>query len=129
MIVGVKNDFQKDAWHLLPLVATRLAIRVLMYGAEKYTRRATCEKKCWQSTLDRAEHLGDCPGDIVIIGAENWRHVQDGQTRYYDAALRHLTAWRDGEFLDDESGLPHLAHAIVSAMFALELAMKERGNE
>ena len=121
----MKDDFKKDAWHLLPLVATRLAIRVLMYGAAKYTTRATCAMKCWTSTLDVYEHLDHCPGDLVISGAENWRHVPDGQTRYYDAALRHLTAWRDGEFLDDESGLPHLAHAIVSAMFALELAMME----
>lgn len=34
--------------------------------------------------------------------------------RVADAALRHLTAWLDGEETDSESGLSHLDHALAS---------------
>lgn len=37
------------------------------------------------------------------------------------AAMRHLAAWRDGEQLDEESGLPHLAHALCCIVFLREL--------
>jgi len=52
--------------------------------------------------------------------AENWRKCEDID-RYYNAALRHLFAWKRGERIDPESGLPHMAHAACSLMFALEI--------
>lgn len=54
-------------------------------------------------------------------GVENWREVPEGRTRYYDALLRHLTAWYSGERLDPESGKPHLAHALCCGVFLLAL--------
>jgi hypothetical protein len=50
-----------------------------------------------------------------------WRNVPNGHARYVDAALRHLHAYASGEANDPESGLPHLAHAACSVLFALEL--------
>ena len=50
-----------------------------------------------------------------------WRRVPDGHHRYVAAALRHLHAHARGEATDPESGLPHLAHAACSILFALEL--------
>jgi hypothetical protein len=50
-------------------------------------------------------------------GINNWKTVPDARTRYYDASMRHLSAWRDGERADPESGLPHLAHAVCSLLF------------
>lgn len=44
---------------------------------------------------------------------------------YVDAALRHLYKWLDGEDLDRESGLCHLAHAMTSLMLAHELLGRE----
>ena len=52
---------------------------------------------------------------------QGWRHVAGGHDRYVAAALRHLHAHAGGETLDEESGLPHLAHAACSILFALEL--------
>ena len=49
----------------------------------------------------------------------NWKHVQNARQRYFDAAMRHLLAWWDGERLDAESGLPHLAHAGCCILFLL----------
>jgi len=49
-------------------------------------------------------------------GANDWKHVPQAQERYFSAALRHLVAWKCGEVLDPESGLPHLSHAVASLL-------------
>lgn len=50
-----------------------------------------------------------------------WRTVDNAVERYGDAAARHLAAYLDGEIIDPESGLPHLAHMSCCAIFLLEL--------
>ena len=52
-------------------------------------------------------------------GPNNWQQVEGAQDRYFSAAQRHLVAWREGERLDAESGLPHLAHAACCLLFLL----------
>jgi hypothetical protein len=59
-------------------------------------------------------------------GRFNWRANAVSATVYYDAALRHLMAWFEGEDLDPESGLPHLAHAM--ACMTILLDARERGT-
>lgn len=54
-------------------------------------------------------------------GAENWRGVENARQRYFDACHRHLNAWWQGESVDDESGLPHLAHAVCCLIFLMSL--------
>jgi Domain of unknown function (DUF5664) len=54
-------------------------------------------------------------------GRDNWRQVENAETRYMDAALRHLNAYQRGGVVDPESGESHLAHAVCSLMFLLEL--------
>lgn len=48
----------------------------------------------------------------------NWMKVIPKE-RYYDACVRHISAWQQGEKMDQESGLPHLAHAICCLIFLL----------
>lgn len=50
----------------------------------------------------------------------NWSKVDDRE-RYISASLRHLSAWSNGEKIDPESHLNHLAHSITSLLFILEL--------
>jgi hypothetical protein len=52
-------------------------------------------------------------------GEYNWRKGM-AWTRLWDAMWRHLRAVREGEFVDPDSGLSHLAHARVSAAFLFE---------
>lgn len=64
---------------------------------------------------------------VLTIGAEkysreNWRYVDDAERRYFDAAQRHIWAWKRGESNDPETGLPHLTHAICCLMFLNEYA-------
>lgn len=60
--------------------------------------------------------------DVLTKGAQkyapdNWMYVPDSRSRYYDAALRHLTSWWEGELNDPETGNSHLAHAMCCLMF------------
>jgi hypothetical protein len=58
--------------------------------------------------------------------AENWRLVPEAKERYLGAAYRHLNQYHSGQVLDSETGLEHLAHAICSLMFILELRLLEQ---
>lgn len=82
---GVKHDVGKLQWHLLPLRFLRGAVRVLMFGAKKYS-------------------------------AHNWRGGMP-HTQTYNATLRHLDAWMNGEDLDPETGESHIDHAICELVF------------
>ena len=67
----------------------------------------------------------DCIEDIVKIltfgaekyGPNNWQGVEPFEDRYFAALMRHLVAYRNGEKIDPESGLSHLAHAGCNIMF------------
>lgn len=51
---------------------------------------------------------------------ENWRQVEP--ERYRDAAFRHFMAYLDDPTgVDEESGLPHLAHLACNVAFLCEL--------
>lgn len=70
---------------------------------------------------------------IISYGAEkydrkNWRSCPDNE-RFISATLRHLSAYLSGEKLDVESGLPHLAHAITSLLFVLDIEQAEERKE
>ena len=52
-------------------------------------------------------------------GRDNWKTVKDAERRYFAACLRHLASWIEGEKLDPESHLQHLAHAACSLLFIL----------
>lgn len=59
----------------------------------------------------------------IKYAPENWRKCKEPE-RYVTAMLRHIFAHMKGEALDKESGLLHLAHAVCSGLFALELFMQ-----
>lgn len=62
---------------------------------------------------------------VLTFGAKkygDWNWAQGiSYSRLEGATLRHLVAFMDGEDLDAESGLPHLAHAICELMFLLDM--------
>ena len=84
---GLKNDYGKPMWGLLPWLEMAGVVNVLTFGAKKYK-------------------------------PHNWQKVKDGERRYFDAALRHISAIGMGETNDQESGCNHYAHAICSLLFA-----------
>lgn len=54
---------------------------------------------------------------------ENWRKVDHALVRYYGSLLRHVEAWRAGEWIDEDTGEPHLACALCCLTFLLELGL------
>lgn len=59
-------------------------------------------------------------GEVERYGAFNWRKTGVCATTYVNAILRHLNAWRDGEDLDPESGISHLAHIACGCNILLD---------
>jgi nucleoside 2-deoxyribosyltransferase len=87
---GEKRDAHKPRVSSLPLELLPDLARVAMSGDVKYR-----------------------PG--------SWRYLADGSRRFREAALRHLVAGMEAGANDvgpDGSGLPHIAHAAVSCLYA-----------
>lgn len=61
-------------------------------------------------------------------GVHNWRQGMDW-SRLEDAMLRHYTAYQEGQDLDDESGLPHLAHMACCVLFLLTYYLDGLGKD
>ena len=61
-------------------------------------------------------------GGAAQYGAFNWRETSVNASTYYDAMLRHLTVWYDGQTNDPKSSLNHLAHVMASAAIVLDAA-------
>ncbi|OKP02579.1 dATP/dGTP diphosphohydrolase domain-containing protein [Xenorhabdus eapokensis] len=62
--------------------------------------------------------------NVLEFGAQkyasnNWKNVPNAETRYFDAAMRHLLEYRSGEKIDSESGLSHLSHAACCLLFLM----------
>jgi hypothetical protein len=57
----------------------------------------------------------------------NWKGVES--YRYVDATYRHLESARQGDKIDKDSGLPHLALAITNLMFLLDRQLETSHNE
>jgi Domain of unknown function (DUF5664) len=53
-------------------------------------------------------------------GPYNWRDHAISSSVYYGAAMRHLTAWWDGEDINPDSGHLHLAHAMACLAMILD---------
>ena len=81
------NAFKKPMMELLDPINQLDQAKVLTHGAKKY-------------------------------GLNNWRLARVGELHHYlGAAQRHLNAYARGIGIDNETGLPHLAHLQVNAMF------------
>lgn len=49
-------------------------------------------------------------------GRHNWRAIGVRSSVYYDAAMRHLAQWWEGEDIDADSGIHHVSKAIACLM-------------
>ncbi len=99
-------------------VAEHCGVMVTEVGAKHDAEKLRYDLLPWEA-LDEVV-------DVLTFGArkyapENWRLVPEPRRRYVAAALRHITASMRGEKFDEQSKLSHLAHAVCSLMFALEL--------
>lgn len=72
-------------------------------------------------------------GDVFAFGAEKYgeRNWESGIAfgRLYGALQRHLTAFWDGNDIDDESGLHHLGHAMCCLLMLSHEALNPQRYE
>ena len=58
--------------------------------------------------------------------ANNWQKVDNAESRYVGALLRHLSKYLQGEEKDGESGLSHLSHVATNALFLVYFEEKKK---
>ena len=66
----------------------------------------------WPETATIMGCVGLLDG-MLKYGRSNWRHSGVRVSIYLDAIRRHLGAYGEGEDYDQDSGAPHLAHALA----------------
>lgn len=59
--------------------------------------------------------------------SHNWRKGINF-SRVYSALQRHLGAWNEGQDLDEETKLNHLAHAACNILFLLEYQLSDKAE-
>ena len=95
----VKHDQDKPRIDLIPPQAIKDIAEVLTYGAQKYD-------------------------------AHNWRDNGGlAYSRVYAAAQRHLLSFWDGQSLDEETGMSHLAHAACCIVFLMSYETEDNGKD
>lgn len=73
----------------------------------------------WPQSATVLGALGLLDGALKY-GRSNWRATGVRASIYYDAIQRHLNAWFEGEDIDPDSGLPHMAHLLASAAIIVD---------
>jgi hypothetical protein len=68
---------------------------------------------------------------VLMAGAvkylpDNWKKVPDSINRYKEALLRHVIADAEGELVDKDYGLLHLAHAGCCILFLIWFYIQEK---
>lgn len=58
-------------------------------------------------------------------GRHNFRVIGVRASVYYDATMRHLMAWWEGEDIDPDSGLSHITKAICSLVVIRDAMIQE----
>ena len=95
----VKHDQDKPRIDLIPPQAIIDIAEVLTYGAGKYD-------------------------------SHNWRDNGGlDYSRLYAAAQRHLLSFWDGQSLDKETGMSHLAHAACCIVFLMSYETEDNGKD
>ncbi len=59
-------------------------------------------------------------------GRHNYRVVGVRASVYYDACLRHLMAWWEGEDVDPDSGMSHITKLLTSAVVLRDAMLNEK---
>jgi Domain of unknown function (DUF5664) len=62
-------------------------------------------------------------------GRHNYRIYGVRASVYYDAALRHLMSWWEGEDIDADSGLSHVTKAICSLVVLRDAMIQGKFND
>lgn len=59
-------------------------------------------------------------------GRHNYRAIGVRASVYFDASMRHMTAWWEGQDTDPDSGLSHITKAIASLVVLRDAMMNDK---
>jgi len=62
-------------------------------------------------------------------GRHNFREAGIRYSVYYDALMRHMNAWWEGEDIDPDSGLPHVVKAMACCAILTDAIIAQNGND
>lgn len=62
-------------------------------------------------------------------GRHNYRAVGVSSSIYYDAVMRHLMAWWEGQDIDPDSGLHHITKALSCLTVLRDAQMNDKVND
>lgn len=82
----------------------------------------------WPTTATAAGSIALLNGALKY-GRANWRVIGVRATIYYDAALRHLAAWMEGEECDPDDGVPHLSAALACIAILIDAKYAGKLND
>lgn len=105
----------KPQWSIVDFDSLEPLVRVLEYGAHKYSMFKDKDGKLIKGseiTKEEAEGL-----ELISSGKDNWKLGFKDKLKILDSLFRHLIAIMRGELNDKESGLPHIGHLMCNAMF------------
>lgn len=102
----LKKDKGKTPYHLLPLDVLEPLVRVYEFGTKKYAPNS------WRM----------------------FEPTQENMDRMYSALMRHLAEWQKNNIegkhaIDEESGLPTIAHVVWNAVTLMHLEKKKVESE
>lgn len=62
-------------------------------------------------------------------GRHNYRVIGIRGSVYYDATMRHMMSWWEGEDIDPDSGLSHITKAIASLVVLRDSMLQNKFND
>jgi hypothetical protein len=119
---GLRYNEGKTQWSLLPWDQLESMIKVLEYGAHKYSVFQDDKGNLIKGkdiTVADSKKL-----KLISSGRDNWKKGFP-INELWDSNLRHTRSLMTGELLDNESGLPHIGHILCNVVFLSDMYLKE----
>lgn len=114
--VGFRYNIGKPKWSLMHYKSMEPMIRVLEYGAHKYTLYEDEDGNIIKGSEVTQQEVIDRKLKVHLTGKENWKKPLD-LVEIMESMQRHVAAIMDGEEFDSESGISHMGHIQCNAMF------------
>ena len=106
----------KLQWSLVHYESLEPMIRVLEYGAHKYSIFKDALGNEYKGSEVSISDVKEMNLTQVSSGRDNWKKPMDIK-KILESAQRHLASIMDGEINDSDSGLSHMGHLMCNSLF------------
>lgn len=113
---ALRYNTGKPQWSLVHYESIEPMIKVLEYGAHKYSIFKDDNGVEYTGTQVSVQDVKKMNLTLVSSGRDNWKKPMDLK-KILESLQRHVAALMDGEELDSESEISHMGHIQCNAMF------------